>query len=98
MKPSDLKNDTIVKLLLKKYLELPKNKRPKLEGEVCRKLAQMFTREYGQRDIVKAGALVKCMSKKSAKDIVKDKATLKEFAKSKNKGLKRDIVKEMVGN
>ncbi|XP_028399696.1 uncharacterized protein LOC114523070 isoform X2 [Dendronephthya gigantea] len=98
MKPSDMKNETIARLLLKKYLELPKNKRPKVEGEICRRLAAAFIRKYGRNDTVKAGALVKCMSLKSVKDIVKSKPVLREMAKSKDKGLKRDIVKEMLKN
>ena len=96
MKPSDLKNDTVVKLLLKHYLKLSDKNKPKLKNEVCRRLAKAFTMKYGGNPDAEPGPLVKCMNR-TAKDIVKDKEGLKEIAKSKkNKGLRRDVLKELV--
>lgn len=94
MKPSDLKNKTAVNFLLQNYLKL-KNK-PKLTDEICRKLAKAFTMKYANNSMIKPGLLVKCM-KKPAKDIVEHLEIVKVLAKSKKKkGLKRDILKEMV--
>ena len=98
MKPSDLKNETVVELLLEQYLKLSDKNKPKVKGEVCRRLAKAFTMKHGRNPRVKPGPLVKCMNR-SAKDIAEDKDSLKEIAKSKkNKGLKRDVLKELVSN
>ena len=95
MKPSDL-NETRVKLLLEQYVRIPDKYKPKIKGEICRKLAKAFKIKYGSNPNVTAGPLVKCMNR-SAEDIVKDKESLKEIAKAKGKkGLKRDLVKELV--
>ena len=96
MKPSDFKNDTVVKFLLEQYLKLSDKNKPKLKNEVCRRLAKAFVMKYGGNPEVKPGPLVKCMNR-SAKEIVKDKESLKEIAKSKkNKGLRREVLKELV--
>jgi hypothetical protein len=96
MKPSDLKNDTVVELLLDQYLSA-KNK-PALKEEVCRRLAKAFMMKHGRNSTVKPGPLVKCMDR-SPKDIADDKDSLKEIAKSKkNKALKRNVLKELVSN
>lgn len=96
MKPSILKNETIVELLLDQYLT-DKNK-PVLKPEVCRRLAKVFMKKHMKNPKLKAGPLVRCMNR-TAEDIVKDKDSLKEIAKlKKNKALRRQVLKELVSN
>ena len=98
MKPSILKNETIAELLLEQYLTLSDKKKPALKPEVCRKLAKAFRKMHMKNPKLKAGPLVKCMNR-TADDIVNDKDSLKEIAKSKkNKALRREVLQKLVSN
>lgn len=91
MKPRDLKNDTVVELLLEQYLKLSQRKKPEVKGEICRRLARAFTRKFGRNSTMKAGPLVTCMDR-SPEEIADDMESLQEIAKSKtNKARKRSV-------